>query len=82
MAVLSCHDSLNHYSAHEIRLLDTIAVSLTSGREGDVVAAAFDCQREHDKIKLVLAKNDTPTAAARCFIGLSMSFLLSQTGIS
>jgi hypothetical protein len=36
------------------RVLDLIAVCLTTGKPGDVVAAAFD-KREH--IRLVLAKN-------------------------
>jgi len=42
----------------EVRLLDAIAVALTTGKAGDVFAAAFD-KREH--FVLVLAKNGPPT---------------------
>ena len=42
----------------DIRFLDTIAVALTTGKPGDVFAAALD-KREH--IQLVLAKNGPPT---------------------
>ncbi|KAI6152622.1 hypothetical protein BKA82DRAFT_4112897 [Pisolithus tinctorius] len=42
-----------------IRILDTIAVALTTGRPRDVFAAAFDT---HGGVTLVLAKNDSPTA--------------------
>jgi hypothetical protein len=40
------------------RLLDAIAIALTTGKPGDVFAAAFD-RRQH--IELVLAKNGLPT---------------------
>ncbi|THH16633.1 hypothetical protein EW146_g4031 [Bondarzewia mesenterica] len=53
----------------DIRILDTIALSLTTGKPGGVVAAAFD-RREH--LCLVLAKNGAPTpedeSAAQRFI--------------
>lgn len=39
---------------HEIRLLDTIAIALTTGEPGDVYTAAFDKQNH---FALVLAKN-------------------------
>jgi len=42
----------------DVRLLDTIAIALTTGNHGDVFAAAFD-KRQH--IQLVLAKNGPPT---------------------
>lgn len=42
----------------EVRLLDSIAVALTTGKPGDVFAAAYD-KRKH--MKLVLAKNGLPT---------------------
>jgi hypothetical protein len=42
----------------DVRLLDTIAVALTTGKPGDVFAAAFD-RRQH--MALVLAKNGPPT---------------------
>ena len=42
----------------DVRLLDTIAIALTTGNPGDVFAAAFD-KRQH--IQLVLAKNGPPT---------------------
>jgi hypothetical protein len=44
---------------HVIRILDTIAAALTTGKPGEVFAAAFDKQ-EH--IELVLAKNGLPTS--------------------
>ncbi|KAI5999767.1 hypothetical protein F5J12DRAFT_784545 [Pisolithus orientalis] len=42
-----------------IHILDTIAVALTTGRPGDVFAAAFDTR---GGVTLVLAKDDSPTA--------------------
>lgn len=42
-----------------IRILDTIAVALTTGLAGDIYAAAFDTSRG---LKLVLAKNVPPSA--------------------
>ena len=57
----SSHNSLNRRSDHEIRHLDTIAILLTTRRQRDVVAAAFDWRERRAKIKLILAKNDTPT---------------------
>ncbi|GBE79900.1 hypothetical protein SCP_0211020 [Sparassis crispa] len=42
----------------EILILDVIAICLTTGEPGDVVAVAFD-RREH--LSLVLAKNGPPT---------------------
>ncbi|KAG6812084.1 hypothetical protein H0H92_004449 [Tricholoma furcatifolium] len=43
----------------EARLLDTIAVALTTGDPGDVFAAAFD---KRDNFQLVLAKNGLPNS--------------------
>jgi hypothetical protein len=55
----------------DARLLDTIAVALTTGNPGEVFAAAFD---KREQMQLVLAKNGPPTlndiAAAREFISL------------
>ncbi|KAI6146328.1 hypothetical protein BKA82DRAFT_994208 [Pisolithus tinctorius] len=48
-----------HDTKSTIRILDTIAVALTTGRPGDVFAAAFDTR---GGVTLVLAKNDSPTA--------------------
>ena len=42
----------------DVRLLDTIAIALTTGNPGDVFAAAFD---KRQQIQLVLAKNRPPT---------------------
>jgi hypothetical protein len=42
----------------ELRLLDTIAASLTTGEEDDVVAVALE---KHQSLCLVLAKNGSPT---------------------
>ena len=42
----------------DVRLLDTIAIALTTGNPGDVFAAAFD---KRQNIQLVLAKNGPPT---------------------
>ncbi|THH03284.1 hypothetical protein EW146_g10473 [Bondarzewia mesenterica] len=42
----------------DIRILDIIAISLTTGEPGDVVAAAFDRQ---ERLGLFLAKNGPPT---------------------
>ena len=42
----------------DVRLLDTIAVAMTTGKPGDVFAAAFD---KRQNIQLVLAKNGPPT---------------------
>lgn len=42
----------------EMRILDTFAVSLTTGEPGDVVAAALD---KRERLCLVLAKNSPPT---------------------
>ena len=53
---MSPRDVDNH---RELRLLDSIAVALTTGKPGDVFAAAFD-KREH--MELVLAKNGPPTS--------------------
>jgi hypothetical protein len=48
-------------NAHsEIRILDTIAVLLTTGHRGDVTAIALD---RRGRLQLVLAKNGPPTPA-------------------
>ncbi|KAG6824860.1 hypothetical protein H0H92_005594 [Tricholoma furcatifolium] len=58
----------------EVRLLDTIAVALTTGNPGDVYAAAFD---RRGTFQLILAKNGPPNeddmAAASEFISLIQS---------
>ena len=55
----------------DARLLNTIALALTTGNPGEVFAAAFD---KREQVQLVLAKNGPPTlddiAAAREFISL------------
>ena len=55
----------------DLRLLDAIAISLTTGKPGDVFAAAFD---KRERMQLVLAKNGPPTpddiAAANKLISL------------
>jgi len=78
----------------EARLLDTIAVALTTGNPGEVFAAAFD---KREQMQLVLAKNGPPTpddiAAARELISLIGSpavldvmdifpFLLRRCGVN
>jgi hypothetical protein len=55
---LLSHNSKNARS--EIRILDTIAALLTTGRPGDVTAVALDKRGE---LQLVLAKNDPLTFA-------------------
>ena len=52
-------ESRNLDTNHEVRLLDTFAIALTTGNPGDVFAAAFD-KRQH--MQLVLAKNGPPTS--------------------
>ncbi|KAF5374108.1 hypothetical protein D9615_008811 [Tricholomella constricta] len=42
----------------DVRLLDTIAVALTTGNPGDVFAASFD---KRQQVQLVLSKNGPPT---------------------
>jgi hypothetical protein len=58
-------------TSRDIRFLDTIAVALTTGKPGDIFAAALD-KREH--VQLVSAKNGPPTsedvAAANEFISV------------
>jgi hypothetical protein len=72
------HQSHSGYSnrmsrdtSRDARLLDTIAVALTTGNPGEVFAAAFD---KREQMQLVLAKNGPPTpddiAAAREFFSL------------
>jgi len=61
----------SHDTNRDARLLETIAVALTTGNPGEVFAAAFD---KREQMQLVLAKNGPPTpddiAAAREFISL------------
>lgn len=45
-------------SDRDARLLDTIALALTTGNPGEEVAAAFD---KGEQMQLVLAKNGPPT---------------------
>jgi hypothetical protein len=55
------HSTRNIRDKHansEIRILDTIAISLTTGEPGDVVAAVLD---KSGRMCLVLAKNGVPT---------------------
>lgn len=56
---------------HALRLLDAIAIALTTGKPGNVFAAAFD---KRERMQLVLAKNGPPTpddiAAANKLISL------------
>jgi hypothetical protein len=47
-----------HSCDRDVRILNTIAVALTTGNRSDVFAAAFD---KRDKMQLVLAKNGHPT---------------------
>jgi len=54
VGVHSNKDILEPDTHADMRILDVIAVCLTTGHPGDVVAAAFD-KREH--ITLILAKN-------------------------
>jgi hypothetical protein len=51
-------DDRNSKTNTEIQMLDLIAVCLTTGKDGDVVAAALD---KRGKLGLVLAKNGVPT---------------------
>ncbi|THH11809.1 hypothetical protein EW146_g7915 [Bondarzewia mesenterica] len=71
------------------RILDIIAISLTTGEPGDVVAATFD---RHKHLGLVLAKNGRPTLedenATACLIAAitdhateSRSLLLSAVAL-
>jgi len=61
----------------EIRLLDTISVALTTGRPGDVYAAAFD-KRSH--LALVLAPvTPDDVVAAETFITLLSTATTAQT---
>jgi hypothetical protein len=46
----------------DLRVLDTIAATLATGSSGDVYAAAFD---KHQHLRLVLAKNGSPTQEDR-----------------
>jgi len=57
-SILSNKDDCTGHSHAEIRILDTIAVSLTTGKPGDAVVVALDKSRG---LQLVLAKNDVPT---------------------
>ena len=50
----SCDAETNH----EVRLLNTVAVALTTGNPGDPFAASFDKRK---RVELVLAKNGPPT---------------------
>jgi hypothetical protein len=55
--IQSNKDSRSRDAHSEIRVLDTIAVLLTTGRPGDVTAVALD---KHKGLQLVLAKNAPP----------------------
>ena len=55
---LSNRHSHDSDTDRDVRILNTIAVALTTGNRGDVFAAAFD---KRDKMQLVLAKNGPPT---------------------
>ncbi|CAL1717004.1 unnamed protein product [Somion occarium] len=54
VGIHSKKDNRHCETRDDMRILDLIAVCLTTGKPGDVVAAAFD-KREH--VSLVLAKN-------------------------
>ncbi|KAM6491131.1 hypothetical protein JOM56_013370 [Amanita muscaria] len=71
VGTLSNRQSRDSNTNRDVRLLDTIALALTTGNPGDVIAAAFD---KREQMQLVLAKNGPPTpddvAAANEFISL------------
>lgn len=53
--VLRTGRHFRHSDAHrDVRFLDTIALALTTGKPGEVFAAAFD---KREQMQLVLAKN-------------------------
>ena len=54
----STRQSYDSNTNRDVRLLDTIVVTLTTGDPGDVFAAAFDKPKQ---LQLVLAKNVPPT---------------------
>jgi hypothetical protein len=61
---------------HDIRILDTISVALTTGESGDVYAAAFD-KKSH--LALVLAKNGAVTSEDTDAADTLVSLLSSAT---
>jgi hypothetical protein len=58
----STRDTRGPETQRNVHLLDTIAVALATGSPGDVYAAAFD---KDGGLRLVLAKNDSPTREDR-----------------
>ncbi|THH20649.1 hypothetical protein EW146_g742 [Bondarzewia mesenterica] len=58
--VHSNRDIIDSDHSMDGRILDIIAISLTTGEPGDVVAATFD---RHKHLGLVLAKNGPPTSS-------------------
>ncbi|KAF8804720.1 hypothetical protein BYT27DRAFT_7194329, partial [Phlegmacium glaucopus] len=61
----------------DMRVLDMIAVCLTTGKPGDVVAAAFD---KHEGITLVLAKNGDVLPADYAATATFLSALAKASG--
>ncbi|CAL1715129.1 unnamed protein product [Somion occarium] len=77
VGVHSNKDSRHSETHEDMRILDVIAVCLTTGKPGDVVAAAFD-KREH--LSLVLAKNGDVLPADYAAAQTFFSDLAAATG--
>ena len=66
-----------HINANrEVRLLETIAVALTTGNPGDVFAATFD---RREGMELVLARNGLPTSEDIAAANELLSLIASPT---
>ena len=61
---------------HDIRFLDTTALALTTGKQGEFFVAALDT---HEHIQLVLAKNGIPTSEDVAAANELMSLIGSAT---